>query len=45
VPSVGFDVELMVDGDLRRSRWYRSHEQDPIADAIANTRATFKAKR
>ena len=44
VPRVGVDVVLIVDGDLRRSRLYRSHEQDALADAIASTRASFEAK-
>ena len=44
VPTVGVDVALIVDGDLRRSRLYRSYEQDALADAIASTRAWFEAK-
>ena len=43
VPSVGVDVVLIVDGDLRRSRLYRSHQQDALADPIAATRATLEA--
>lgn len=44
VPSVAVDVALIVDGDLRRSRLYRSHEQDALVDAIAATRASVEAK-
>jgi len=44
VPTVGVDVALIVDGGLCRSRLYRSHEQDALADAIAATRAPFEAK-
>jgi hypothetical protein len=29
---------------MRLSRLYRSHGQDALADAIAETRATFEAK-
>jgi len=44
VPSVGVDVALIVDGDLRRSRLYRSHEQVLLADAT-RTRARRSRRR
>jgi hypothetical protein len=33
-----------VDGEWRRSRLFRSHEQAELSNAIADTRATFEAK-
>jgi hypothetical protein len=44
VPGVAAEVVLTVDGELRRTRLYRSHEQAELSSAIADTRATFKAK-
>jgi hypothetical protein len=45
VPGVGAELVLSVDGELRRARLYRAHdEQAELSGAIANTRATFEAK-
>ena len=44
VPGIGAEVVLTVDGELRRSRLYRSHEQAELVGGIADTRAMFEAK-
>jgi hypothetical protein len=41
VPGVGAEIVMTVDGELRRSRLFRSHEQAELSGAIADTRATF----
>lgn len=45
MPGIGDEVVLTVDGELRRTRLYRAHEQAELLGAIADTRATFEAKR
>jgi hypothetical protein len=42
--NFGAEIVLLVDGELRRSRLYRAHEQAELSGAIADTRATFEAK-
>ena len=44
VPGIGAEIVLTVDGELRRTRLYRAHEQAELSGAIADTRATFEAK-
>jgi hypothetical protein len=44
VPGVGAELVLSVDGELRRARLYRAHEQAELSGAIAETRAMFEAK-
>ena len=44
VPGIGAELVLSIDGELRRSRLYRVHEQAELSGAIADTRATFEAK-
>jgi hypothetical protein len=44
VPGVGAELVLTVNGELRRTRLYRSHEQAELSNAIADTRAAFQAK-
>jgi hypothetical protein len=44
VPGVGAEIVLTVDGELRRRRLFRAHEQAELSHAIANTLATFEAK-
>jgi hypothetical protein len=44
VPGVGAEIVLTVDGEWRRTRLFRSHEQAELVGAIADTRATFEAK-
>jgi hypothetical protein len=41
---VGAEIVLTVDGELRKTRLFRSHEQAELSGAIADTRATFEAK-
>jgi hypothetical protein len=44
VPGIGAEIVLTVDGEMRRTRLFRSHEQAELVGAIADTRATFEAK-
>ena len=44
VPGVGAEIVLTVDGEWRRTRLYRAHEQAELSGAIADTRAAFEAK-
>lgn len=44
MPGIGTEIVLTVDGELRRARLYRTHEQAELSGAIADTRATFEAK-
>ena len=44
VSGIGAEIVLTVDGELRRTRLYRAHEQAELSSAIADTRATFEAK-
>jgi hypothetical protein len=44
VHGVGAEIVLSVDGEWRRTRLFRSHEQAELSGAIADTRARFKAK-
>jgi len=44
VPGVAAELVLSVDGELRRARLYRAHEQAELSGAIADTRARFEAK-
>jgi hypothetical protein len=44
VAGLGAEIVLTVDGEWRRSRLFRSHEQAELVGAIADTRATFEAK-
>ena len=44
VPGIGAEIVLTVDGDLRRTRLFRSHEQAELVGAIAETRAMLEAK-
>jgi hypothetical protein len=37
VPGVGAEIVLTVDGELRRRRLFRAHEQAELSHAIANT--------
>jgi hypothetical protein len=41
VPGVGAEIVLTVDGELRRTRLYRPHEQLELSGAIADSRARF----
>jgi hypothetical protein len=44
IPGIGAEIVLTVDGEWRRSRLFRSHQQAELVGAIADTRATFEAK-
>jgi hypothetical protein len=44
VPGIGAEIVLTVDGEMRKTRLFRSHEQAELAGAIADTRARFEAK-
>jgi hypothetical protein len=44
VPGIGAEIVLTVDGEWRKTRLFRSHEQAELVAAIADTRATFEAK-
>ena len=44
VPGICAEIVLTVNGELRRSRLYRSHEQAELVGAIADTRATFESR-
>jgi hypothetical protein len=44
VPGIGAELILCVDGELRKTRLYRAHEQAELSGAIADTRAMFEAK-
>jgi hypothetical protein len=41
VPGVGAEIVLTVDGELRRTRLFRSHERAELVGAIADTRVMF----
>jgi hypothetical protein len=40
----GAEIVLTGDGEWRRTRLFRAHEQAELSAAIADTRATFEAK-
>ena len=44
VPGVGAEIVLTVDGEWRRTRLYRAHEQAELSGAIADTRAALEVK-
>jgi hypothetical protein len=44
VPGAGAEIVLTMDGEWRRTRLFRSHEQAELVGAIAETRARFEAK-
>jgi hypothetical protein len=44
VPYIGVAVVLTVDGELRKTRLSRSHEQPNLVGAIADTRMMFEGK-
>ena len=44
VPGIGADIVLSVDGEMRKTRLFRSHEQAELVGAIADTRAMFEGK-
>jgi hypothetical protein len=44
VPGLGAEIVLTVDGEWRKTRLFRSHEQAELVGAIADTRAMFEGK-
>jgi hypothetical protein len=42
VPGIGAEIVLSVDGEMRRTRLFRWHEQAELSGAIADTRAMFR---
>ena len=42
--GVGATIVLTVDGELRKTRLFRSHEQAELVGAIADTRTMFEGK-
>jgi hypothetical protein len=44
VPGIGAEIVLKVDGEMRKTRLFRSHEQAELVGAIADTRAMFQGK-
>ena len=44
VPGVGAEIVLSVDGQWRKTRLFRSHEQAELVGAIADTRTMFEGK-
>ena len=44
VPGLGAEIALTVDGEMRKTRLFRSHEQAELVGAIADTRAMFERK-
>jgi hypothetical protein len=44
VPGIGVEIVLTVNGEPRKTRLFRSHEQAELVGAIADTRAMFEGK-
>ena len=44
VPGIGAEIVLTVDGELRKTRLFRSHDQAELVGAIADTRTMFEGK-
>ena len=44
VPGIGAEIVLTVDGELRKTRLFRSHAQAELVGAIADTLTVFQAK-
>jgi hypothetical protein len=44
VSGVGSELVLSINGELRRYRLFRAHEQAELSGAIADTLATLEAK-
>jgi hypothetical protein len=42
---MGAEIVPTVDGELRKTRLFRSHEQAELVGAIADTRAMFRSER
>ena len=44
MPGIGAEIVLTVNGEMRKTRLFRSHEQVELVGAIADTRAAFEGK-
>jgi hypothetical protein len=44
VPGIGAEIVLTVDGEWRKTRLFRSHEQAELVGAIADTRTMLEGK-
>jgi hypothetical protein len=44
VPGISAEIVLTVDGELRKTRLFRSHEQAELVGAIADTRAASRRR-
>ena len=44
VPGVGAEIVLTVNGEMRRTRLFRSHERAKLVGAIAETRTMLEAR-
>jgi hypothetical protein len=44
VPGLGAEIVLTVDGQWRKTRLFRSHQQAELVGAIADTRTMFEGK-
>ena len=44
VPGIGAEIVLTVDGEMRKARLFRSHEQAELVGAIADTRTMLEEK-
>ena len=42
-PGIGAEFVLTIDGELRKTRLFRSHEQAELVDAFADTRPMLEA--
>jgi hypothetical protein len=41
-PGIGAEIVLAVNGEMRKTRLFRSHQQAELVGAIADTRAMFE---
>ncbi len=44
VPGIGAEIVFTVDGEWRKTRLFRSHEQAELVGAIADTRTMFEGR-
>src|SRR4051812_34087767 len=44
VPGIAAEIVLTVDGEVRKTRLFRSHEQAELVGAIADTRANVRGE-
>jgi hypothetical protein len=44
VPGLGAEIMLTFDGEMRKTRLFRSHEKAELVGAIADTRTLFEVR-